>query len=56
MKSSNFSFWKSIGGEFRGAPSATTIHDSYPLNRRGGSVRGQHDGASYVGSDDYHDR
>ncbi len=56
MKSTTFSIAKSTGGEFRGAPSATTIHDSYPLNRRVGSVRVQKDGPSYAGSDDFHDR
>ena len=32
------------GGEFRGAPSANTIHDTQPLNCRSGSGHGSHHG------------
>ena len=50
-----------LGGEFRGAPTATTIHDTHPLNRRSGSGHGSHlgyaDGPSHAGNnDDYNER
>ena len=51
-----------VGGEFRGAPTATTVHDTQPLNRRSGSGHGSHhgysDGPSHTENtiDDFNDR
>ena len=50
-----------LGGEFRGAPTATTVHDTQPLNRRSGSGHGSHhgysDGPSHTeNTDDFNDR
>ena len=50
-----------VGGEFRGAPTATTVHDTQPLNRRSGSGHGSHhgysDGPSHTeNTDDFNDR